>query len=90
VNGLQVQELLTELELPERFNADIFEQFHAECMQSGHRTMWELFNALTAWSSHAKMKAGAQRAVTTDNREKRVVRLSTAEPLNVWQLKGLR
>ena len=68
----QVDELLKTLELPERFTEDMVQQFRVECAEANHQTVWELFNALTNWSSHGAMRGNAQRAVTTDNREKKV------------------
>lgn len=43
------------------------------------RTAWALFNALTYWSTHYKRKAGAQLAVTQDNREKQVRKVITSK-----------
>lgn len=77
---MQVTAMLEALELPESFTRDIEVQFLKECDEAGHRTVFELFNALTNWASHGKLRAGTQRAVATENREKRVRSIITSAP----------
>jgi hypothetical protein len=72
ISTLSITQLLTELELPESYNEIIQNQFIAECEESGHSTIWELFNALTAYSTHGKLQKNSQQAIVQDNREKRV------------------
>lgn len=81
INDKQVAELFKELDMPERFTKEILQQFYREISESGHYTIWELFNALTHWSSHGKLKGNAQRAVTQEHREKRVRQIMGSAPI---------
>ncbi len=67
--------------LSERLNTTLLDYYQNEKRELGP-TLWALFNALTYWSSHEKVKrsSSANRASIVLNRENRVRTVLNAEP----------
>lgn len=84
INDMQAQTIINHIpSISERLHTTLMNYYQKEKRQLGP-TLWALFNALTYWSSHEKIKASSlnNRASIVLNRENRVRAVLNTESFN--------